>query len=93
MKLAALIQKNGVQPVAKANPANPAKDEQDSGATLAGLAALALANPREPKSSGLAVTVFTPLGVALTVEAKDADHAEQLRQWNPQPTASAGASL
>jgi len=34
---------------------------------------------------GQAVTVHTPAGVALTVEARDPAHAEQLRAWNPRP--------
>jgi len=38
-------------------------------------------------ATGLAVAVFTPMGAPLTIQARDADHAEQLRLWNPKPPA------
>lgn len=86
MKLSALIQKNGVRQVANANPANPAKDGRGGGATLAGLATLALASPVEPENGGLAVTVYSPAGLPVTVFARDANHAAWLRRMNPKQT-------
>jgi hypothetical protein len=36
-------------------------------------------------AAGLAVICYTPAGVAITVQARDEAHAEQLRIWNPKP--------
>lgn len=47
MKLAALIQKGGLDRLASANPANSANERGHGSGTLATLATLALANPQK----------------------------------------------
>lgn len=41
----------------------------------------------DTKRGGPFVTVYTPAGAAMTVQAKDADHAEWLKRMNPPKTA------
>jgi len=40
----------------------------------------------EPNHDALVVTVYTPAGNALEVEARDEEHAEFLQRMNPKPT-------
>ncbi len=39
-----------------------------------------------PRPNAITVTCYTPNGNPIEVEARDHDHAEQLRRWNPEPT-------
>jgi hypothetical protein len=39
----------------------------------------------DPKPDALTVICYTPLGNPIEVIARDRDHAEQLRRWNPEP--------
>ena len=40
-----------------------------------------------PNNQDLIVICYTPLGNPVEVVARDRDHAEQLRRWNPEPEA------
>lgn len=87
MILSSLIHKNKTGKVATLTVATTATLEAPEVGTVAKVATVTVANPPEVKDAGLSVTVYTPAGNPMMVQARDAEHAEGLKQMNPKPTA------
>ena len=82
MTLSALIHKSNTVPVATLTVATTATQDTVIPATVAKVASVTVANPTEPKNPQLVVTVWTPAGNQMQVEARDARHAAFLVRMN-----------
>ena len=85
MALSALIHKNKSKPVATATVATPATHNRQNRPTVANVASVAVANPTKSKNPELLVTVWTPAGNPMQIQARDAEHAAFLVRMNPKP--------
>ena len=77
MALSALIHKNKTVPVATQDTETPA--------TVAKVATVTVANPTESKNPELLVTVWTPAGNPMQVQARNTEHTAFLLRMNPKP--------
>jgi hypothetical protein len=87
MTLSALIHKNKTGKVETVTVATIATQETETPPTVAKVASVTVANPQEVKNEALLVVCYTPAGNSMTVQARDAEHAEWLQRMNPKPTA------
>jgi len=85
MTLSALIHKNKSVSTATLTAATSATQDTEIPATVAKVASVTVANLSEPKKTPLSVVCYTPAGNPMTVQARDADHAEWLQRMNPKP--------
>lgn len=85
MTLLALIKKNGLRQLAAQTMITPE--------TVAKVATVTVAESLELESAKLFVTVYTPKGKAMSVQARDAEHAEWLQRMNPNPTPELSATV
>ncbi len=82
MALSALIHKSKPLPVVTLTVAT---QDGKTPATVADVATVTVANPTESNNPELLVTVWTPAGNPMVVEARDAEHAVFLVRMNPKP--------
>jgi hypothetical protein len=82
MALSALIHKTKSVPVATVTVAT---QDTETPATVAKVATVTVANIMESKNPELLVTVWTPAGNPMQVQARDAEHAAFLLRMNPKP--------
>jgi len=82
MALSALIHKPKSSTLATSTVATQDTETQ---ATVAKVATVTVANPTESKNPELQVTVWTPAGHPMQVQARDAKHASFLLRMNPKP--------
>jgi hypothetical protein len=85
MALSALIHKSKTVPVATLTVATIATQDTETPATVAKVASVTVATHTESKNPELLVTVWTPAGNPMQVEARDANHAAFLVRMNPKP--------
>lgn len=85
MGLSALIHKSKALPAATLTVATIATQDTEAPATVAKVASVTVANSTESKNPELLVTVWTPAGNPMQVQASDTEHAAFLIQMNPKP--------
>lgn len=83
MSLSALIHKNKSQSIATATVATPATQNRERTVTVANVATVAVASPTESTNPKWLITVWTPAGNPMQVQAKNAEHAAFLLRMNP----------
>ena len=92
MGLSALIHKSKSVPIATLTVATIATQDTETPITVAKVASVTVANPTESKNPELLVTVWTPAGNSMTIQARDAEHAAFLISMNPKPKTQGSAS-
>lgn len=85
MALSALIHKSKSVPVATLTAATIATQDTETRLTVAKVASVTVANPTKSKNPELLVSVWTPAGNQMQVQARDAEHAAFLIRMNPKP--------
>ncbi|MGJ0492177.1 hypothetical protein [Methylobacter sp.] len=89
MTLSALIHKNKSGNAATLTVATIATHSTETPSIVAKVATVTVANSTESKKAPLSVVCYTQAGNPMTIQARDADHAEWLQRMNPKPKAQA----
>jgi hypothetical protein len=93
MILSSLIHRNKYEQVATVAVTTPAILETQKVGTVAKVATVTVANPPESKNAALSVVCYTSIGNPMTIQARDAEHADFLRKMKPEPAQSLALDL